>query len=94
MEHTDCNQIEAELIGYKVFELLNNKSNTLKSHSVFDHAIYMHDGEDGFIKIIKDKEFVSPTSIVISGMDNISFKSIEIQDGTQMEFLKDKITSK
>ena len=94
MEHTDFNQIEAELIGYKVFELLNSNSNTLKSHSVFEHAIYMHYGEDGFIKIIKDKEFISPTSIVISGMDNISFKSMEMQDGTQMEFLKDKITSK
>jgi len=94
MEHTDFNQIEAELIGYKVFELLKSNSNTLKSHSVFDHAIYMHDGEDGFIKIIKDREFVSPSSIVISGMDNISFKSIDMQDGTQIEFLKDKITSK
>lgn len=80
-------------MGYKVFDLLRT-DNTIKSHSVFEHAIYMHDGEDGFIKIIKDKEFVSPTSIVISGMDNISFKSMEMQDGTQMEFLKDKITSK
>lgn len=94
MEHPNFNQIEAELIGYKVFELLNSKSNTLKSHSVFDHAIYMHDGGDGFIKVIKDKEFVSPTSIVISGMDNLSFKSMEIQDGTQIEFFEDKIISK
>ena len=94
MEHTDFNRIEAELIGYKVFELLNRESNTLKSHSVFDHAIYMHDDEDNFIKIIKDKEFVSPTSIVISGMENLSFKSMDIQDGTQIEFIKDQITSK
>ncbi len=94
MEHTDCNQIEAELIGYKVFELLNNKSNTLKSHSVFEHAIYMHDGEDGFIRIIKDKDFVSPTSIVINGMDNISFKSLDIKNDTQVELVEDKITSK
>jgi hypothetical protein len=94
MERTDFNQIEAELIGYKVFELLNREYSTLKSHSVFDHAIYMHDDEDNFIKIIKDKEFVSPTSIVISGMDNLSFKSMDIQEGTQIEFIKDKITSK
>jgi len=94
MEHTDFNQIEAELIGYKVFELLNSTSNTLKSHSVFDHAIYMHDGEDSFIKIIKDKEFVSPTAIVVSGMDNLSFKSMDLQNGTQIKFVKDKITSK
>ena len=49
MEHTDFNRIEAELIGYKVFELLNREPNTLKSHSVFDHAIYMHDDEDNFM---------------------------------------------
>ena len=94
MEHTDFNQIEAELIGYKVFELLNSNSNTLKSHSVFEHAIYMHYGEDGFIKIIKEKFHPKRRQRMRRGLDNISFKSMEMQDGTQMEFLKDKITSK
>lgn len=93
MEHTNSNHIEAELVGYKVLDLLN-ADNTIKSHSVFEHAIYMHDGEEGFIRIIKDKDFIGPSSIVISGMENISFKSLDIEANTQVELVNDKITSK
>jgi len=93
MEYTDSNQIVADLIGYKVVELLKSANNALKSHSIFEHAVYMQNGEDSLIKIIKDKDFISPTSIVIRGMDNVSFKSLDMKEGTQFESLEEKLSS-
>lgn len=93
MEYSDSNQINVELVGYRVLDLLKSADSKMRSHSVFEHAIYMYDGKDAFIRIIKDKEFVGPSSIVISGMDNISFKSLDLQDETDLELLEGKITS-
>ena len=94
MEHTDSSQIKAELIGNKVFELLKSTQCALKSHSVFEHAIYMQNGEDSLIRILKDKEFISPSTIVISGMENQSFKSLDIENGTELEINNYSITAK
>jgi len=94
MEHMDSSQIKAELIGYKVFELLKSIKCELKSHSVFEHAIYIHNGENSFIKIIKDKEFISSNTIIISGMESQSFKSLDIENRTELEINNDNITAK
>ncbi len=93
MELKNSNQIKAELVGYKVLDLLKSTDSKIMNQSVFEHAIYMHDGEDAFIRIIKDKDFIGPSSIVISGMDNLSFKSLDITEGTKLKLLEDKITS-
>ena len=86
--------LQAELIGNKVLESLKRSRNGLLGHDVFEHAIYIYDGNEVLIKIIKDKEFVSPNSIVISGMGDLSFKSLDIENGTKLEFYDDKIASK
>lgn len=93
MQLKNSNQIKAELVGYKVLDLLKSADSKIMNQRVFEHAIYMHDGEDAFIRIIKDKHFIGPSSIVISGMDNLSFKSLVIIEGTKLKLLGDKITS-
>ncbi len=93
-EKTHSGLLQAELIGNKVLESLKRSRNDLLGHDVFEHAIYIHDGNEVLIKIIKDKEFVSPNSIVISGMGDLSFKSLDIENGTKLEFYDDKIASK
>jgi len=85
---------QAELIGNKVLESLKRSRNGLLGHDVFEHAIYIHDGNEVLIKIIKDKEFISPRTIVISGMENLSFKSLDIENGTELEFNDDNIIAK
>ena len=83
-QRVDKSLLEAELIGHRVPEILNRKEVKLKSHSVFEHAIYIDSGKDGLIKIIKDKEFISPKSIVLTGMEESSFKLFDIQNETEL----------
>jgi hypothetical protein len=93
-EKTHSSLLQAELIGHKVPEILKTSKSKLGSRNVFEHAIYIDCGKEGLIKIIKDKEFVSPRSIVIRGMGNISFKSLDIENGTELALHNDNITAK
>ena len=87
-EKTNSCQFDAELIGHKVPEILKSSDSILTAHNIFEHAIYIDCDKEGLIKIIKDKEFVSSTSIVLKEMENNSFKSLEIQ-GKEELVLKD-----
>lgn len=93
MELKNSYQIKAELVGYKVLDLLKCTDSKMMRQSVFDHAIYLHDGEDVLIRIVKDKNFIGPSSIVISGMENISFELLDLSEETLLELSKDTITS-
>ncbi len=86
--------LNAELVGHKVSDILKSSDSKLKSHNIFEHAIYIDCGEEGLIKIIKDKEFVSSKSIVVNGMDNSSFKLLDIQSESDLVLEGDEVTSK
>ena len=92
-EKTHSSLLQAELIGHKVREILKGSKPILESNHVFEHAIYIDCGKEGLIKVMKDRDFVSPTSIVLNGMESSSFKLLDIQSGTKLLLSDDEITS-
>ena len=92
-EKTHSGLLQAELIGHKVPEILKTSKSKLGSRNVFEHAIYIDCGKEGLIKIIKDKEFVSPRSIVLNGMENRSFKLLGLESEAELLVKDDEITS-
>jgi len=92
-EKTHSSLLQAELIGHKVQEILKGSRPILESNHVFEHAMYIDCGKEGLIKVIKDRDFVSPTSIVLNGMKNSSFKLLDIQSRAELLLNDDEITS-
>jgi Protein of unknown function (DUF2877) len=52
--------------------------------NVFEHAVYIRGSGDTLVKVIENKEFVSPTSIVIGKPEHPTFKSVNIKEGTEV----------
>ncbi len=92
-EKTHSSLLHAELIGHKVREILIGTKPILESKHVFEHAIYIDCGKEGLIKVMKDRDFVSPTSIVLNGMESSSFKLLDIQSRAELLLNDDEITS-
>lgn len=81
--------LHAELIGYKVRESLRAREHAqgykVQVEGVFDQALYLRAGEDSLIRIIKQKEFVGPSSIVINAPSpEFSFRSTGLTAGTEL----------
>jgi hypothetical protein len=75
----------AESVGYKALKALN-RSKKAKVHSVFDHALYIHVGKNSLITVIKNENYISPTSILIKNLGDKSFKSIGVVEGMRVKF--------
>lgn len=93
-EKTHSGLLKADLVGHKVPEILKGTRSKLNSNNIFEHAIYIDCGREGLIKIIKDKEFISPTSIVLNEPEVSSFKLLDIQDELELILANDEIASK
>ncbi|MEW6144407.1 MAG: DUF2877 domain-containing protein [Thermodesulfobacteriota bacterium] len=61
----DTVSLEAESIGEKALKVLGKKGGRLEIHSVFDHAVYIAAGKNRLVKLIRNKDFLSPYSILI-----------------------------
>ena len=92
-EKTHSGLLKAELVGYKVPEILKSSDCKLRSGNIYEHAIYIDCGKEGLIKIVKDKEFISSTSIVLKEMEKSSFKLLDIQGEAKLVLKDDKIIS-
>lgn len=75
--------LEAEAMGYRVLNALKDLKGKTVVQSVFEHAIYITGGNT-LIKVIDNKEYISPTSIVIDKPERLSFKSFDIEEGTEI----------
>lgn len=77
-------KLEALTIGNKVLKLLKDSENSLKVQGVFDHALYLLGSNDKLVKVIRNSDFLSPTSILVEGAEEVSFRSAEIKEGTKI----------
>lgn len=85
--------LEAEAIGYKVPSKLKSSKDKISVQGVFDHAFYIRDGSDILIKVISNKEFISPTSIVVKKPEDLSFKSVDIREGAETIVNESKLST-
>lgn len=77
----------AESIGHKALRALSS-SKKAKVQSVFDRAFYIKAGSNSLISVIKNKNYISPTSILIKKLGDKSFKSIGVAEGMRVKFDK------
>jgi len=75
------NSLTAEAIGYKALKALSGSSRTAKVHSIFDRAFYIQIDRNTLISVIKNNDYISPTSISVKEPKDKSFKSIGIKEG-------------
>ncbi|MFI5322473.1 MAG: DUF2877 domain-containing protein [Thermodesulfobacteriota bacterium] len=71
-------------MGYRVLDTLKNSKGKTVVQSVFEHAIYISGGESALVKVINNKDYISPTSITIEKPDSLSFKSFNIREGAKV----------
>jgi len=78
----------AESVGYKALKALMG-SKRAKVHSVFDHAFYIQSRSNSLIiSVIKNENYISPTSILIKDFGSKSFKTIGVVEGMRAKFDK------
>jgi len=73
--------LEAEAVGQKALKALGKSGNELEIHSVFDHAVYISIGKNGLIKLIRNKDFINPYSILIRQQENAPMTSLGLGAG-------------
>ncbi|MCI0480496.1 MAG: DUF2877 domain-containing protein [Candidatus Dadabacteria bacterium] len=76
--------LEAEAIGQKALKALGKSGNELEVHSVFDHAAYISVGNNELIKLIRNKDFINPYSILIKQQDGAPMSSLGFEKGTRV----------
>ena len=76
----------AEAVGHRALKALGSPKKAATVHSIFDHAFYIRAGDNFLINVIKNKNYVSPTSILIRGFEDKTFRSIDIKEGTEIRF--------
>lgn len=90
-DRIDTVSLEAVAIGHKALKALHKSGNEKEVHSVFDRAIYISNGGAEFIKVIQDKEFISPMSILLGNSDDLTLSSIGAKKGTRVLFTKNSL---
>ncbi|MGH7901268.1 MAG: DUF2877 domain-containing protein [Thermodesulfobacteriota bacterium] len=86
------NLLQAEAIGYKALkELLGNPTKKSRVLSVFEHAFYLQTQGSKLINVIQNRNYISPTSILVNGLNFSDFKSAGIREGMQVDVKDNKI---
>jgi hypothetical protein len=75
----------AEAIGYKALNALSGSRKKAEVHSIFDRAFYIKINRNSLVNVIKDKNYISPMSIVLKNSYHESFKSLSIREGMNLE---------
>ena len=79
------NSLNVKEIGVKAFEKLTDLKFPVRIEGVFDNSLYINVGENELIRVIKNGEYISSTSILVNGDDqDFSFKSFGIEDGMEV----------
>lgn len=72
------------MIGFRVRDILKYPKDKSVVQSVFEHAVYINSGGDTLVKLITDKDYISPASVVIDMPEGPGFKSADIKEGAEM----------
>jgi hypothetical protein len=86
--------LEAEAMGYRVLNTLRNSKGKTAVQSVFEHAIYITGRGKTLVKVITDKEYISPTSIVVDKPELPSFKLYNMKEGTEIITNEGKLSAR
>lgn len=78
--------LAAESIGHKAFKSLGKADDGSEIHGVFDHAVYIRKGKNELLKLILNKDFASPYSILIKNHESASMKSLGFETGERVLF--------
>ena len=89
-ERKDRNTFKAETAGYRVKEILKPEEKAVVE-SVFEHAVYLNGGNDTLVKLITDRDYVGPASIVVFNEGHADFESVGIREGTEIIFSGDSL---
>lgn len=76
--------LEAESIGQKALKALGKSDNDIEIHSVFDHAVYISSGKNELIKLIRNKDFINPYSILLKQQDGSPMTSLGFEAGDRV----------
>ncbi len=68
----------AESIGYAALDVLHGSRKAGRVHSIFDGAVNIEFRKNSLIGIIKDKNYISPTTILLKIPKNKSFRSLAL----------------
>lgn len=78
--------LEAEAIGQKALKALGKSGDDIEVHSVFDHAVYISIGKNELIKLIRNKDFINPYSILIKQQDDAPMTSLGFEAGDRVKW--------
>ncbi|HSC35803.1 MAG TPA: DUF2877 domain-containing protein [Thermodesulfobacteriota bacterium] len=76
--------LEAEAIGRKALKALGKSGGEIEVHSVFDHAVYISVGKNELIKLIRNKDFINPYSILIKQQGGAPMTSLGFEAGDRV----------
>lgn len=76
--------LEAEAIGRKALQALGKSGGEIEVHSVFDHAVYISSGKNELIKLIRNKDFINPYSILIKQQGGAPMTSLGFEAGDRV----------
>ena len=76
--------LEAEAIGQKALKALGKSGGEIEVHSVFDHAVYISTGKNELIKLIRNKDFINPYSILIKLEGGAPMTSLGFEAGDRV----------
>jgi len=76
--------LEAESIGHKALKALGNKGNQFEIQSVFDHAVYISCGRNELIKLIRNKDFIGPYSLLIKQQESAPMLALGFEKGERV----------
>jgi len=79
------NLLIAEAVGNKALKALSDSRRVVKVRGVFDHALYIGVGRNVLINVIRNRSYVSPSSVLLSDSEHIDFSSIGIKEGMKVE---------
>lgn len=73
-----------EAIGNKALKALSDVRGAIKVQGVFDRSLFIKVGSDDLICVMKDRDFISPASILLNGSEDGDFKSFGIKESMQI----------
>ena len=76
--------LEAESVGQKALKALGKSGGENEIHSVFDHAVYISSGKNELIKLIRNKDFINPCSILIKQQESAPMTSLGFEAGERV----------
>jgi hypothetical protein len=76
--------LEAESVGQKALKALGKSGGDIEIHSVFDHAVYISSGKNELIKLIRNKDFINPRSVLIKQHESAPMTALGFKAGARV----------